>query len=140
MAQTAVTFVRWVYVAALITVVFIASGRSQVATPQVIGIDKLAHFGVFGLLATLVLRSPGIRGRAWLALVLTAVWGLADEFRQSFTPGRFVEVADWWADTAGAALAVTLYARWPFYRHCLEWPLRWPRRGLSASSETIPAA
>lgn len=128
---------RWLYAAALVVMIFIASGSSQVAAPGFIpSVDKLSHFLVFGLLATLVQRSPGINGRAWLALLLTSAWGITDEFRQSFTPGRFVEVADWVADTLGAALAVTLYSRWAWYRRLLETPLCLPCRCAAAPAKT----
>ena len=41
---------------------------------------------------------------------------------------RAVEMADWLADTLGGALAVTLYARWRWYRGQLEKPMRWRRK------------
>lgn len=112
--------------------VVIASGRSQVAAPSVVNIDKLIHFSVFGLLATLVVRAPGMRG-AWMAALVVSIFGIGDEIRQSFTPGRSVEFADWLADTAGAALAVTLYTFWAGYRRLLEMRLgRGGRVGTAA--------
>lgn len=113
--------------------VFFASGRSAVASPDVIGIDKVAHFSVFGLLGTLVARALPKR-RWWWGAVLAATYGLADEFRQSFTPGRSVEVADWLADTVGASLAVALYARWSGYRALLEWKFVRPARESVANA------
>ena len=89
--------------------------------------DKLVHFLIFGLLATLVCRSPGLKRWGW-AVLLVSAYGIADEFRQSFTPGRYVEFDDWVADTSGAAVAVTLYTLWAGYRRLLETPLRWPHR------------
>ncbi len=120
---------RWGYVLLLASMIVLASGRSQVAAPPgVPGVDKIGHFAVFGLLATLVVRSPGWR-RAWplSAAALVSFFGMSDEFHQSFTPGRFVEFADWVADTLGAALAVTLYCKWTLYRRALEWSLPSPR-------------
>ena len=114
----------WVYPLALATMIVFASSRSQVATPPgLVNIDKLVHFSIFGLLATLVARSPGPR-RPWHAIALVSLFGASDELRQSFTPGRSMEFADWIADTSGAALAVTLYTLWPWYRRLLESPLR----------------
>ena len=52
---------RTLYPAALILSVYFASGQSKLASPQfhwLLTSDKLIHFCVFGLLATLVLRSP----------------------------------------------------------------------------------
>lgn len=105
--------------------VVVASGRSQVAAPHISHIDKLSHFCVFGLLATLVVRAPGLK-RWWWAVAVVSAFGISDEFRQSFTPGRSVEFADWLADTSGAALAVTLYTFWSWYRRLLETPLHLP--------------
>ena len=102
--------------------IFAASSRSQVASPDVVNIDNVAHFAVFGLLGTLVARTQ-LRRRWWLGVAVASLYGAFDEVRQSFTPGRFVEVADWIADTAGAATAVLLYSRWHTYRCWLEMPL-----------------
>lgn len=117
----------------LAATIFIASGRSQVAAPGIAHIDKIGHFLVFGLLATLVARCFPRRRHAWAAILVVSAYGLGDEFRQSFTPGRSVEFADWVADTLGAMLAVTLYQLWPLYRRILEWPL-WggPRKPLDS--------
>lgn len=106
----------------LAATIMVASGRSEVASPSIIGIDKLSHFVVFGLLATLVVRLLPAHGAGW-ALLIVSVFGIADEWRQSFTPGRFVEFADWVADTLGAATAIVIYRGWPAYRRLLEMPL-----------------
>jgi len=105
--------------------IFFASGQSELAAPDPgFGYDKIAHFGVFGLLATAWIRLPALRRRgwrgAWIAFALTAGYGLADEWRQSFTPGRSVEIADALADALGALAAVLLYQGWPGYRRLLE--------------------
>ncbi len=100
--------------------IFAASNRSQVAAPAVPDFDKFAHFGVYGLLATLLCRlGRGWRAAGW-ALLAASIYGASDEWHQSFVPGRSVEVADWAADTGGAALAVTLYAGSTVYRRLLE--------------------
>jgi VanZ family protein len=118
-----------------------ASGQSQIAAPPgVPGVDKIGHFLVFGLLGSLVVRSPGWR-RAWplCAVVLVSLFGISDEFHQSFTPGREVEFADWMADTLGAGLAVTLYVNWSAYRRILEWRLPVPWRSVKPAA-LAPAA
>ncbi len=120
---------RWLWALALATALVFASGNNPAAIPgSFVGIDKVAHFGVFGLLATLVLRAKVIRTRGrwggWLAVALVSVFGATDEWHQSFTPGRSVEFADWLADTSGAVLAVVLYLWWGWYRRLLERPLR----------------
>lgn len=111
--------------------IFLASGTSRLAAPDMgfqFSKDKLAHFLVFGLLATAILRTPWLkrlRLRDLLAAALIAsAYGACDEFRQSFTPGRSVELADWFADSLGAMVAVFVYARWRGYRRLLEWRRR----------------
>ena len=96
-----------------------ASGHGQVAAPNIVNFDKAAHFGVFGLLATLVGRPRG-SWPVWLAVAVVSLFGATDELHQSFTPGRSMDYHDWIADTLGALLAVTLYARWGWYRRLLE--------------------
>ena len=118
---------RWLYPLAVAGMVVVASGRSQVAAPGIVDIDKVIHFSVFGLIATDVARVLGGR-RGWWAILAVSLFGISDEFRQSFTPGRAVEVADWVADTLGAAFATTLYLKWAWYRGLLETPLRFRRR------------
>ena len=130
---------RWLYPVALAGMIVVASGRSQIAAPPVVNIDKIVHFSVFGLLATLVGRSPGIRP-AWVAVLAISIFGITDEFRQSFTPGRSVEFADWMADTSGAALAVGLYVFWAWYRRLLETPLWRRRRQPAPPAATPPSA
>ena len=106
--------------------VFLVSGQSQVATPDFgITLDKVGHFAVFGALATSILRLDWFLSRGWkgafLAAFLVMGYGAFDEARQTLTPGRTVEVADWIADALGAVTAVMLYRGVPAYRRMLEW-------------------
>jgi VanZ family protein len=101
------------------------SGTEDPATPGFIpSFDKLAHFGVYGLLATLLFRlipTASRNGLSALVIVLAvSLFGLSDEIHQAFTPGRSVEFADWVADTLGAAVAVMAYWKWGGYRHLVE--------------------
>lgn len=129
----------WVWPVVLAVGIFIASTRSQIAEPDISHIDKVAHFGVYGLLATLLCRL----GRGWraavFALLAASLYGISDEWHQSFTPGRSVEVADWVADTSGAALAVLLYTLWPRYRRWLETRLERKRR-IEKPAEVAPSS
>lgn len=118
----------WLWPLLVAAMIFLASTRSQVAAPSVEGSDKIAHFSVYGLLATLVVRLIARRQFAWVAVIITSAYGVSDEWHQSFTPGRSVEVADWLADTMGATLAVGLYVFWPLYRRFLEAPVVRQRR------------
>ena len=113
---------------ALMACIFYASGQSSLATPDlnfILPIDKIGHFLIFGLLATFVMRIPkmyllGWRGALASALIVIA-YGAVDEWRQSYTPGRAVEIYDFVADALGASIAVLAYKIVPTYRGCLEW-------------------
>lgn len=122
------SFQPWYWPLLIMGVLIFVSGQTDIATPGFdFSWDKLAHFGVFGALATSIIRIPGFWRHGWkgavgAALVASAFGGL-DEFRQSFTPGRSVEFADWIADSAGACVAVALYQALPAYRRFLELPI-----------------
>jgi VanZ family protein len=122
---------------ALAVLIVIASSRSAVEGPSVRNFDKVAHFSVYGLLATLVLRA--LTGtRAFWAIVIVSAFGLTDELHQHFTPGRSMEFMDWVADTLGAALAVGLYTYGAWYRKLLEAPL-WGRRNSAPAAPSAPS-
>jgi VanZ family protein len=117
---------RWIWPLAMAALVVFASSRSHISGPNINNFDKVVHFSVFGLLATLICRTGlGWRSAVW-ALVLASAFGATDEWHQSFVPGRSCDVFDWLADTLGAAVAVTGYTGWRSYRSLLEWPL-WSR-------------
>ena len=112
----------------LMMAVIAASSRSHLATPDLsftMSPDKIAHFLVFGLLATSILRIPFFFKLGWhgavAAACIVSICGIMDEFRQSMTPGRAVELNDWIADTLGAIVAVIAYRYWGLYRRTLEW-------------------
>ncbi|HEU5081595.1 MAG TPA: VanZ family protein [Opitutaceae bacterium] len=131
----------WLWPILVAATIFIESGQGVVAGPDLPNFDKVAHFFVYGLLATLLLRTSTLRelgGRGvWIALALTSLFGVSDEFHQSFTPGRSVDFLDWIADTSGAALALFCYARWTFYRSTLEFTLGFPRAREEAGAANI---
>jgi VanZ family protein len=113
--------------------------------PDWLSFDKLAHFGVFGLLATTIARLEEAQRwpllRALWAVVLVSVYGFGDELLQGFIPSRSMEFGDWAADTLGALAAVVLYLRWAGYRRALEAPLRrrvQPRVEISPDSGPNP--
>ncbi|MBM2835248.1 MAG: VanZ like family protein [Candidatus Brocadiaceae bacterium] len=72
--------------------IFAASSEdtSSIAIPRYV--DKLIHFVEFGL-----------------SIGIASLYGISDEFHQSFTPHRSVDVFDWLADTAGAVAAGFLW-------------------------------
>ncbi|MFV0437640.1 MAG: VanZ family protein [Desulfopila sp.] len=90
---------------------------------QVTGLDKLAHFTLYGLLAATVIfaQSPLRRQHvpqrvSWLTVIVCLVYGLSDEWHQSFVPGRDVSGADVVADLLGAIVAAGLWLCWRRWR------------------------
>ncbi|MCA9424620.1 MAG: VanZ family protein, partial [Candidatus Omnitrophica bacterium] len=49
-------------------------------------------------------------GRKWIliAIALSALYGISDEFHQSFVPERTSDIFDWFADLVGASLLFAL--------------------------------
>ncbi len=81
------------------------------------GQDKVFHAGVYGILGIFLLGAmrPIYTGYTQSQVVTSAIiaslYGISDEFHQSFVPGRTPDVLDWLADSTGALLAVILMAR-----------------------------
>ena len=112
------TFVRyWLPVTALCAVIFIQSAYppvEQISTwPH---IDKLLHLSVYGILGVLICRALStivpFKTNKWRLLVctvlLTTLYGLSDEWHQSFVSGRDASAADLLADFAGAFVGSTV--------------------------------
>jgi len=120
-----------------IALVLILTWESVEAVPGVgpswLSADKLAHFGVFGLLATAIVRIEQVRrlpGRGgWWAVALVSAYGAGTELLQSLVPYRSMEFDDWVADTLGAIVAVACYLCWTSYRCQLEKPFFRKRPG-----------
>jgi VanZ family protein len=74
--------------------------------------DKLLHvieYAAFAVVATWGLSHLVRLARAArLAALIGSLYGLSDEFHQRFVPHRSADVADWVADTVGAALGALL--------------------------------
>jgi len=91
----------------------------------ILAIRKTAHVAEYAVLAALLWRAVRLAGRsearprswrqAGLALLLSALYAVSDEFHQSFVKSREASVRDVALDTAGASLgllACGAFARW----------------------------
>jgi VanZ family protein len=120
------SFVRyWLPVIALCAVIF---WQSSYATPDILPRwphqDKVLHGGVYGLLAVLWIRAfstlQGFHGRRRLLLltgiVLATLYGLSDEWHQSFVSARTADVADLLADFCGSVVGSWIYVRFAVSR------------------------
>ena len=106
----------WGPVAVYMATIFYLSSLHQASLPPGIS-DKPAHaFGYmgFGFVIARALAGglpPRITLRqALIGLALASFYGVTDEFHQRFVAGRSAEIADWYSDTTGAAIA--LFACW----------------------------
>lgn len=84
---------------------------------QEFAVKKFAHMVVYGVLAILLYRTlkfENIRRAAILSVAISALYGVTDEYHQSFTPGRGPSIKDVIFDTIGAYLAV--YVLWKYLR------------------------
>jgi VanZ family protein len=94
--------------------------------PAFPGSDKICHMTIYGLLALTVLWSfyPGRQGTlvkvALKTVVFCLVYGMTDEFHQSFIPQRSVSGLDLSADLVGAMLVCGIWLRSKSLRVFLE--------------------
>lgn len=86
--------------------------------PSLPGLDKLAHAGVYGGLAAAAIFAvsplPPTRDRRLIAAAVVAfclLFGLSDEYHQSFIVGRFASEWDLLADGVGATLVAGAWWR-----------------------------
>lgn len=114
---------RWIPVALIAIGIFVASSIPGSSLPGLLlfaGQDKAEHFTVYASFGFFVARAlaarPGLRRARLGWFVATAavglLYGLSDEFHQSFVPGRAVEGLDLLADSTGSALGATLAIVW----------------------------
>ena len=82
------------------------------------GLDKIMHLVAYGILAAAFLyalhpfaRSSNHTVISVMAVIFCVLYGLTDEFHQSFIPGRVVSLLDVVADGLGALLTVGVWLR-----------------------------
>ena len=70
--------------------------------------DKIYHAGAYFIMAVLAWRTfRHTFSKPWIfALLFCSLYGLSDEWHQSFVAGRYSDISDWLADTAGTSLAL----------------------------------
>lgn len=107
----------WIWTPPLLIAIAIVWLSSQTHYPGGLSLppplDKVAHASAFGALAfflELALRGtrhdlPMYRRHLWIFLAV-ALFGVSDEWHQSFVPGRDCSAGDWLADVIGAALGL----------------------------------
>jgi VanZ family protein len=107
----------WLPLLAWMGLIFYLSAQPDLPHPHAGWADLLvsngAHAFVFGVLAVLWARALGERPQTLLiALALTLLYALSDEFHQAFVPGRHPDPWDLIFDGLGAAVGLGLWIRW----------------------------
>ena len=81
-----------------------------------IGLDKLGHFTVYGILSASILWGMGKNGEEWskknvvMAILLSSIFGIVMELMQYyFFPGRYFEYLDIIANIIGAICGFALF-------------------------------
>ena len=120
MTRTRTLIVRWAPALLWMLVLFFSSGTPGSQIPQFGSVDyfvkKGGHILGYALLALLFRRALGPAGGAGLrgagaAWLLAVAYAMADEFHQSFVPGRHPAFLDvFWFDGGGAGLGLWLSA------------------------------
>ncbi|HHD56315.1 MAG TPA: VanZ family protein [Desulfobulbaceae bacterium] len=91
--------------------------------PDVPNLDKLLHAGIYSLLAATTLfavqnestlKKPRLSG--FFVLLFCLLYGISDEWHQSFVPGRTPSIWDIAADTTGAVCMVFFWFRFSVFR------------------------
>jgi VanZ family protein len=112
-------FIRWALVLAWMALIFFLSAQPDLPRPDSGWLDLLvssgAHLFFYAILALLLnwALGNGVLGLA-LAFGLALLYGVSDEFHQSFVPGRVPDLLDLVSDGLGAGLAL---AAWWGLRH-----------------------
>ncbi len=80
--------------------------------------DKVLHIGAYFIMGALAWRSfftlcKTRTKTAILSFFFCALYGLSDEWHQSFVPGRYYDLLDWYADMIGAIIAVLVFCNIP---------------------------
>ena len=104
--KTSLVSVRYIPMLIVMAVIFFLSSQPDIPLPQTISFqDKILHFAAYGVLAVTVLWARrSVSSVACLGVVVYCLlYGISDEFHQSFVPGRTSSVYDVIADGVGAS-------------------------------------
>jgi VanZ family protein len=112
----------WAPVVTYMALIFLVSSQQRAPLPESVS-DKSAHLAAYSVLGVLSVRAAGgglpCRVTAPVALTALAIasgYGGLDEWHQGFVPGRSQDIADWYADTAGAVIGIGVCWAWGMMR------------------------
>ncbi len=107
--------IRWGLVLVWMALIFFLSAQPDLPHPDsgwlAFLVSSGAHLFFYGVLALLLnwALEDSRRGLALLAFGLALLYGISDEFHQSFVPGRVPDALDLISDGLGAALALAAW-------------------------------
>lgn len=115
---------HWLVLILYCLLIFIQSSRPSLENmPDVRFLDKILHFGAYGLLGLLFYRAyqtlPLKDSQNLLILISIAsatLYGVSDEVHQYFVPYREADIMDGVADTVGSICGVYFYYLWKVQR------------------------
>jgi len=111
-------FFRYIPMITVMGIIFFLSNQpgDSLDLPDIPNVDKVLHAVAYGVLAlTTLFAVPGHKYRAnpWriclLVVLFCFMYGVSDEFHQSFVPNRMPSVLDLIADTMGAVVVVFVW-------------------------------
>lgn len=108
------TFNRPFLIAAVLYAAFLfyLSSQSTLPMPQIVSFEDLvAHAAAYAILYSLLFHAFP-ETHPMMLLIVTALYGLSDEWHQSFVPGRVPDVWDFAADAAGGTIAMIFWTTW----------------------------
>lgn len=107
----------WLPLALWAAVIFTFSAFPTVKTSEIYWEDfivkKLAHlteYAIFAILSYRALINSGMENKraGYWAIAFTLIYGITDEFHQSFTPGREPRIRDVIIDAVGGSIGIWL--------------------------------
>lgn len=86
-------------------------GHSYPSAP-ILSHDKIIHLIEYAGFALLLAWSRPATVTLWQVVIIASLFGGADEFYQSWIPGRDSSVLDWVADSMGSVIGVYAFRLW----------------------------
>jgi VanZ family protein len=105
--------ISWLITLTYMGLIYFLSSLSGDSLPGLShGLDKIIHICAYAVLSFLCfhsLSSSGIKRHCFLiALLLTSIYAVSDEFHQYHVPGRYASIGDLTADFIGAFIGSSL--------------------------------
>jgi VanZ family protein len=115
-----VKFFDFLALLAFCALIYWLSDQSHLPVPMMFDLqDKLHHATAYFVMGVLAWRNfrhvvGSYKLLALVSISFCGLYGISDEWHQSFVPGRSSDVLDWLADTIGASVGVILLSRLSF--------------------------